>query len=62
MQENLVFDKYTGDLTRYVGLGDVDLSYRTFQEVPFLFCHQRFDCISNDVHILESSCYIRVDM
>ena len=33
MQENLVFDKYTGDLIGYVDLGDIELNYSSFHDV-----------------------------
>ena len=39
IQENLVFDKYTGDLIGYVDLGDIELSYSTFQDVNDLATH-----------------------
>ena len=33
IQENLVFDKYTGDLIGYVDLGDIEFNYSPFQDV-----------------------------
>ena len=38
-QENLVFDKHTGDLIGYVNLGDIELNYSTFQDVNDLAAH-----------------------
>ena len=31
IQQNLVYDKYSGDLVEYVDLGDPDLNYASFQ-------------------------------
>ena len=39
IQENLVFDKYTGDLIGYVNLGDIELNYSTLQDVNDLATH-----------------------
>ena len=39
IQENLFFDKYTGDLTGYVDLGDIELNYSTFQDVNDFATH-----------------------
>ena len=33
IQENLVFEKYTGDLIGYVDLGDIEFNYSNFQNV-----------------------------
>ena len=39
IQENLVFDKYTGYLIGYVYMGDTELDYSTFQYVNDLATH-----------------------
>ena len=39
IQENLFFDKYTGDLIGYVDLEDIELNYSAFQDVNDLVTH-----------------------
>ena len=39
-QQNLIFDKYTGIWIGYVDLGDIDLNYRSFQDVNDLATHE----------------------
>lgn len=39
IQENLIFDKYTGELIEYVDLGDPDLNYGCFQKVDTVASH-----------------------
>ena len=39
MQENLVYDKYTGNLIGSVDPGDIELNYSTFQDVNDLATH-----------------------
>ena len=39
IKENLVFDKYTGDLVGYVDLGDPDLNYASFDNCDDLATH-----------------------
>ena len=39
IQENLVFDKYTGDLIGYVDLEDIELNHSTFQDINDLGTH-----------------------
>lgn len=39
IQENLVWDKHSGDLIGYVDLGDVDLNYATLQKTDAIASH-----------------------
>ena len=39
IQENLVFDKYSGELAGYCDLGDPELNYSTFENVDDLATH-----------------------
>ena len=39
IQEDLFFDKYTGDLIGYVDLGGIELNYSTFQVVNDVATH-----------------------
>lgn len=39
IQENLIFDKYTGKLIGFVDLGDPDLNYGCFEKVDKVATH-----------------------
>ena len=39
IQENLVFDKYTGDLVGFVDLGDPELNFTCFEDVDKIASH-----------------------
>ena len=39
IQENLVWDKYNGELKEYVDLGDTDLNYATLSNVTTVASH-----------------------
>ena len=39
IQENLVWDKHTGELIGYVDLGDIDLNYATLEKVDGIATH-----------------------
>ena len=39
IQENLVWDKHTGELIGYVNLGDIELNYATLQKTDDIASH-----------------------
>ena len=39
IQENLVWDKHTGELIGFVDLGDIELNYDTFQKTDDIASH-----------------------
>ena len=39
IEENLVYDKYSGELVGYVDLGDPDLNYSSFENSEVLASH-----------------------
>ena len=63
IQQNLVYDKYSGDLVGYVGLGDPDLNYASFKNHDDLathvwagiFSYQGYIIIPNYVYLSVSS-------